>query len=130
ERVRRDPRLSSDPAAIDALVTAADAFPPGLVRVEAWALAAEAYAHRLGRPDDAAPLWRRVATDAAADPVLARAALRSLATFHLDRRDWAGAEAVIALPATDAKLASDVRRAIRRHHVRLASVATLCSALA
>ena len=129
ERVRRDPKLSSDPAAIDALLKAADAFPPGLVRVEAWTLAAEAYAHRLGRPDDAAPLWRRIATDAAADPVLARAALRSLATFYLERHDWAGAEGVAALPVTDAKLASDVRRAIRRHHVRVASIATLGSAL-
>jgi tetratricopeptide (TPR) repeat protein len=127
ERVRRDPRLASDPAAIDALVKAADGFPPGVVRVEAWALAAEAYAHRLGRPDDAASLWRRVATDPAADPVLTRAALRSLATFYIERRDWAGAEAVMALPTMDAKLASEVRRAIFRHHVRLASVTTLCS---
>ena len=43
ERVRRDPNLASDATTIDALLAASLRFPPGVVRVEAWVLVAEAY---------------------------------------------------------------------------------------
>ena len=131
ERVRRDPALASAPDAIDDLVRAAEGFPPGLVRIEVWMLAAEAYAGRLGRPGDAAPLWRRVAVDPRADRVVARAAARALVTQHLDGGDLAGAEEALRLlgPDVDPDLASDVRRAARRRAVHRASILAIAAAL-
>ena len=125
EKVRRDPSLSSDPQTIDALVRAADGFPPGLVRVETWILAAEAYANRLGRPDDALPLWRRIATDPHADKVVAAAAARALANHQLARGDYHGAESTLALEAAGGKVGSDIRRALRRHDLHRVAVLTI-----
>ncbi|MBX3193336.1 MAG: hypothetical protein KF819_40515 [Labilithrix sp.] len=127
ERVRRDPALSSDPAAIDALVSEAETFPEGRVRVEAWVLAAEAYAHRFGRPGDAMRLLRRVVVDAKADPVLARKAARDLVGLHLGAGDLAGATeaARLAGDRADPKLARDVARAARRQTLHYASICAL-----
>jgi hypothetical protein len=130
ERVRRDPVLASDESTIDELVHASQGFPPGLVRVEVWMLAAEAYDKRLGRASDAATLWRLVAADPRADSVTVQSALRSLAMYHLARGDYAGAKAVISMPranaaALDRGLERDVGRAILRHHLHDASVLAL-----
>ena len=127
ERVRRDPKLASDPRAIDELVRAAETFPPGLVRVEVWMLASEAFASRLDRPADAVPLWRRIVVDPHADKVVAAAAARSLVAHHLALGDLAAAEAAVALagPHADATLASDVGRAIRRHRLHLAALGVI-----
>jgi hypothetical protein len=127
ERIRRDPKLSSDPRAIDELVRAAETFPPGLVRVEVWMLAAEAYAGRLGRPADAVPLWRRIAADPRADRVAANGAARSLVGHHLAHGDLAGAEAAVAVLGSNADptLARDVQRATRRHLIHLGSIAVI-----
>ena len=127
ERVRRDPELSSDPSAIDDLVRAAESFPPGLVRVEVWLLAAEAYAGRLDRPGDAVPLWRRIIVDPHADEVVTRAAARSLVQHHLERGDLAAAEAALALAGSNAHptLADEVRRAARRRWVHLSAIAVV-----
>ena len=124
ERVRRDPSLSSDAAAIDDLVRAADSFRPGIVRVEAWMLAAEAYANRLGRPADAVPLWQRIARDPHADGIVAGAAARALVEHHLARGELASAEAAVELAgaSADATLTRDVRRAVRRHSIHLAAL--------
>ena len=78
ERVRRDASLASDPAAIDALARDAQGFPPGIVRVEARMLVAEAWLGRMGRPRDAMPVLRDVADDPRADPVTAGLAEREL----------------------------------------------------
>jgi hypothetical protein len=127
ERVRRDPALSSDPRAVDELVRAAETFPPGLVRVEVWTLAAEAYAHRLERPLEAEALLRRVIGDERADPILAQKAARDLVTLRLARGDLAGAEEAVRLAGTraDPQLARDVRRAGRRKSLHHASIALL-----
>jgi hypothetical protein len=127
ERVRRDPALSSDPRAVDALVREADAFPPGLVRVEVWVLAAEAFAHRFDRPRDAATLLQRVLVDPRTDPVLGQKAARDLVALELARGDLAAAEAAVHLAGTraDPRLAREVARAIRRRHMHHASLATL-----
>lgn len=127
ERVRRDPALSADARAIDELVRDAETFPPGLVRVEVWILAAEAYAQREGRPLEAEALLRRVVVDDRADPVLATKAARDLVTLRLARRDLAGAEEAVRLAGTrgDPKLAGDVRRAGRRRSLHHASIAAL-----
>jgi hypothetical protein len=129
ERIRRDPRLASDAGAIDALVEAANTFPPGLVRVEAWVLAAEAYARRLGREADALPLWQRIASDPAAGPGVVQSAVRRLATARLARGEWAEAEATTAMRGAEPKLVDDVRRGVRRHRLHLASVGVLVAVL-
>ncbi|MDP8999645.1 MAG: hypothetical protein M3O46_05985, partial [Myxococcota bacterium] len=49
ERVRRDSVIASDASAIDALAREADGFPPGIVRVEARMLVAEAWLGRMRR---------------------------------------------------------------------------------
>jgi hypothetical protein len=123
ERVRRDPALASDREAIDALVRDAEGFPPGLVRVEAWELAAEAYARRLGRPGDAVLLWRRIVSDPAADPATARLAAREAVRVLGERGDLDAAEAVARDAApVDPALSRDVARLVRRHRLHLASV--------
>ncbi len=59
ERVRRNPSLSADPGAVDALARDAEAFPPGQVRAEARVFVAEAYLGRMRRPADALPCSAR-----------------------------------------------------------------------
>ena len=131
ERVRRDPALASEPHAVDELVRAAESFSPGLVRVEVWALAAEAYAHRFGRPLEAEALLRRIVIDERADRIVAQKASRDLVTLCLARGDLAGAEAAVQLAGTraDAKLAKDVRRALRRRSLHHASIIALVAML-
>ncbi len=129
ERMRREPALSSDPHAVDEIVRASGAFPPGPVRVEVWALAAEAYAHRFGRPRDGEALLRRILEDERTERILAQKAARDLVTLCLARGDLAGAKAAVRLAGTraDPRLGSDVRRAVRRRSVHLASMGGLAS---
>jgi hypothetical protein len=63
ERVKLDPSKMSDPAAIDDLARDADAFPPGLVRVEARRFVAEAWLASPRRTSDAIRELRKVQTD-------------------------------------------------------------------
>ena len=127
ERVRRDPSLSSDPRVVADLVREAESFPAGLVRVEVWVMAAEAYAHRFGRPLDAEALLGRVLADPLADRVVAQKAARDLVVLRLGRGDLAGAEDAIrsAGVRADPSLARDVRRALRRRNMHIASIAVL-----
>src|SRR5439155_12874544 len=70
ERVRRNATLVNDAQTIDALARDAEAFPPGLVRVEARMVCAAAYLHRLARADDGIRELRRVLDDPiSADPL-------------------------------------------------------------
>jgi hypothetical protein len=122
DRVRNDPALANDPRAIDELVREADAAPPSVERADAWALAAEAYANRLGRPADAERLDRKIKDDAAADPVVRRKARSDLVALLVDRRAWTDAEEIAR---GEEKLERDVRAAWRIHRLSLGSVATL-----
>lgn len=127
ERVRREPALSSDPRAIEELVREAESFPSGLVRVEVWVLAAEAFAHRFDRPADAEALLRRVVIDPKTDPVVAQKAARDLVMLRLARRDLAGAEeaAHLAGARADATLLRDVERSIRRRSLHRVAIGAL-----
>jgi hypothetical protein len=127
ERVRRDPALASDPHAIDELVRAAESFPPGAVRVEVWVLAAEAYAHRFGRPLEAEALLRRVVVDANTDKVIGQKAARDLVALYVARGDVGGAEDAVRLAGerADPQLGRDVRRIVRRRRMHVASIAVL-----
>ena len=115
EHARRDPG-----ADVDRLAVAADAYPPGLVRAEAWVFAADTHARR-GRVAAAIPLWRKAARDPKADPVLAHAAIRSAVRAHLEAGDLA--EASVDLEwLDDAGAAKDVARAQRRRYVHYACI--------
>lgn len=118
ERVRRDPVRSSEGKAIDQLVTDANAFPPGRVRIETWMLAGQAYARRLGRPADAEVLFARVAEDPLADPE-ARGWLTALAMERgdLDAATW--------WATGNEDLEARVSRLRRRHRVHDASLLVL-----
>lgn len=127
ERLRRDPALSSDPREVEKLVNEAEGFPPGLVRIEVWVLAAEAFAHRFGRPLDAEALLLRALADPLVDPVVAQKAARDATTLQLARGDFARAHRTVQLAGTrvDARLGADVRRAERRRTLHHAAIATL-----
>ena len=131
ERVRRDAARASDAAAIDELVRRAESFPPGLVRVETWVLAAEAYAHRLGRPGDADLLLRRVVVDPHADRVVAQKAARDLVGLRFAAGDLGAAEEAVRLAGdrADPLLAGSVRRLVRRRFMHLAAIALLLGIL-
>ena len=131
ETVRRSPRLADDPVVIDALVKDAAGFPPGKVRVEARMLAAEAYAGRLGRKDDALPLLRLVMLDPNAEVLTAREAATELVAAYVARNDFAS-----ALDIADAHgnllqptAARDIRRLMRRGPLRVLAGADLAALL-
>lgn len=126
DRVRSDPALANDPRAIDELVREADAAPPSPERADAWALAAEAYAQRLGRPADAERLLRKLADDDAADPVVRRKAKSDLVALLVDRRAWDDAD---SFARGDDSLERTAGKAKRTHRLRIGSLASL-SALA
>lgn len=131
DRVRQDPRLASDPAAIDDLVRRAEAFPPGPTRTETWLFAANAYAERLDRPAAAIPLWRKVVVEPDADPVLVAIATRALVNDRLAHDDVDGAEEALALAGTRADPAARriVVRAKRRRRAHQAALGALAATL-
>lgn len=129
ERVRRDPALASDSAAIDALARDADAFPPGTVRVEARMLVAEAWLGRMRRPTEAIAELRNVADDPAADPLTASLAERELveALAASGKVGEAAAEAHAHANLLDAGYVRSVDRLVQRKWVRRAAVAVLAA---
>ncbi|HSO31339.1 MAG TPA: hypothetical protein VLT33_02450 [Labilithrix sp.] len=127
ERVRRDPALASSPQAVDELVQHAEAFPPGLVRLEVRVLAAEAYAHRFARPAEAERLLERVIGDPLADRITTQKAARDLVTLRVERGDLGAAEAAVQLAGdrADPTLGREVRRLARRRFMHLTAIALL-----
>jgi len=129
ERVRRDPALSSDPNVVDRLVIDAEAFPPGLVRIEAWVLAAEAYARRFHREDDAMKLYQRVVRDPNAPRFVTQSASRDLAMLLAARGDLNQAleETRRAGDRADPNLLEDLTRLKRRLVLERLFVVTLAT---
>ncbi len=127
ERVRRDPTLSSDPEAVATLAREADAFPPGLVRVEARLLVAEAWLGRLDRPADAERVLRLVESDPSADPLTARLAARELVDSAIARGalEAATADAEAYANRLDPRFVAHVRRLGRRRALRYAAMGEL-----
>lgn len=132
ERVRRDAALSEDPAAIDGLAKDAESFPPGLVRVEARMLVAEAWLGRMRRPDDAVGELRKVTVDPKADALTVRLAERELvdALAGAGRIDEAVAEAHAHASHLDPRFVRQVNRLLRRRAVRRASILIMAAFIA
>jgi hypothetical protein len=127
ESVRRDPRASSDPAAIESLSASADTFPPGPTRSEARMLCAEAYLSRLHRRAAGEAALRKVADDPRADGLVRREAANELVTALLADGDLAAAQstALSLGPALDAPMLARVRELVRRRRVHVASLVDL-----
>lgn len=125
EQVQHDPELSGDPGAVDALARDAEAFPPGLVRVEARMLVAEAWLGRMHRPADAIRELSLVRDDPKTDPLTSRLAERELVDAYIgeERIDEAIAEATKHSARLDPKFVRQVKRlVIRRAVQRFASI--------
>jgi hypothetical protein len=119
ESIRHDPSLSSDPATLESLAHEADGFPPGMVRVEARLLVADAWLGRLHRTADAIAILRLVTAETKIDPLTLRLAERELvdALVSEGRVDEAIAE-VTARPARfDPRFAVQVKRLRTRRNV-------------
>ncbi len=127
ETVRRDPVLSNDPAAIDALVRDAESFPPGPVRVEARLLAAEAYRGRLSRPGDQLALLWLVVRDPKADVISSREAAVAIVEteVRLGDLDAAAGAADELGPRLDASHRAMLTRLLRRRVAHAAAIALL-----
>jgi hypothetical protein len=128
ERVRADPALADDPAAIDALARDLQSFPPGPARVEARMLVAEAWLGRMHRPDDALSVLRAVTDDPEADPLTARLAEREIvdALIAEGRLDEAAAEASAHAHRLDPRVVVHTRTLVRRRSLRRVAIAELC----
>lgn len=119
ESVRHDPALSSDPATLESLAHEADGFPPGMVRVEARLLVADAWLGRLHRTDDAIAILRLVAAETKIDPLTARMAERELvdALVSEGKIDEAIAEVTARPSRFDPKFVRQVKRLRTRRTV-------------
>lgn len=129
EQVRHDPDLSSDPGAIDALAHDAEGFPPGLVRMEARMLVAEAWLGRMGRPADAIRELALVRDDRKTDPLTSRLAERELVDAYVGqgRIDEAIAEATHYSTRLDPKFVRQVKRLVIRRAVQRAAAVVLAA---
>jgi hypothetical protein len=127
ELVRRDPARANDPADIDALALAAEAFPPGTVRVEARMLVAEAWLGRMRRPRDAFAELRKVADDPQADALTASLAERELVEglAEAGRLGDAAAEAHAHEKLLDPGVVRGVDVLVRRKWLRRTALALL-----
>jgi len=129
ESVRRDPGASSDPAAIDALARDLESFPPGLVRVEARMVVADAWLGRMHRPDDAIAQLRLVVADPKTDVLTGRLAEREVVDALADegRLDEAVAEAHSHRTKLDARFVRQVEHLIVRRRIRMGSEGVLAA---
>ena len=127
ERVRRDPQRANDPATVAALARDAEGFPPGLVRVEAEMLVAEAYLGRMNRPAEGLVELRRVVADPKADVLTSRQAARELVDTMAGQGDLDGAARTAQElgKKLDPKVLASVARRLRRRVAHRVSVADL-----
>src|SRR5579884_3039525 len=128
-RVRDDPALANDPAAIEALARDADAFPPGPARVEARLLVAEAWLGRLRRPRAAIDELRKVTGDPGADPLSARLAEREIVDALVAQGgiDEAVDEARAHANRLDPRFVTQTERLVRRRALRRAAIVELAA---
>jgi hypothetical protein len=131
EKVRRDPSLMSNPAAIEELFRASQAFPPGLVRVEAWLLVADAGSRLLQRPELAIAAWGRVLDEPAAAAPEKAIALGGLVGLHLQQDDRSAALQVVRrYPDVAPNIRARVERLARRALGVRASIVVLLAVAA
>jgi hypothetical protein len=124
EHIRRDPVASRDPVALLKLAADADAFPPGLVRVEARMLVGDALVSQ-GDTARGLPLLDLVDRDPKADTILHHQAAHELVDSYLLQNDPDAAMQVATRRNEDPTLAKTVTHWIRRRQLRKVSIAVL-----
>lgn len=104
-------------------------MPPGIVRVEARMLVAEAWLGRMNRPEAAVEVLRRVVDDPETDPLTGRLAERELVTALATegRVDAAAAEARAHASWLDPRFVRQTERLVRRRAMRYAAFLVLAS---
>jgi hypothetical protein len=129
DHVRHDPALASDAAAIDSLAKDLEAFPPGLVRVEARMFVADAYLARVGRREDGVRELRSVLDDPKVDPLTARQAARELVDAIVASGDVsaAAAEATKDSARLDPRYVKSVQRLVLRRTLDRVAIAMLAA---
>jgi hypothetical protein len=125
QRVRRDPTLSNDPAAIDALARDVEAFPAGRVRAEARMFVAEAWLTRSDKRDEAVAEFQRVADDPTSDSMDAAFASRHLVESLLSEGRIDDAANEVRAHHFDPKIVGEVARRVRRQTLRRVAIAEL-----
>jgi hypothetical protein len=127
EQVRQDPRLASDPAAIEALARDAEAFPAGPAQIDARMLVGLAWLQRLHRPDDGIEELRKVVGDPFADPITTRFAEAQIVDALVAGGDVDAAIAEVHAHADrlDPRFLAQVDRLARRRGVRRAAAALI-----
>jgi hypothetical protein len=127
ERIRNDPALSNDPAAIEALARQAESSPADKVRGEARMLVAEAWLRRMNRPEDAIGELRTVADDPTSDALTAQLAARELVNALVASGELAKAqsEAVARADRLDSRFVAQIGRLGRRRILRAAALLEL-----
>jgi tetratricopeptide (TPR) repeat protein len=129
-RVRRDPALVDEPAALEGLASEAEDFPPGRVRAEARMFVAEAWLARTNKRDAAIALLRAVADDPSSDSMdAALARRRFVQVLVADGRLDAAADEV-RTHRVEPPLAADVRRLLRRRMLQRLALAGLLGLVA
>jgi hypothetical protein len=124
EHLRRDHVAARDNDALAKLAADADAFPPGLVRVEARMLAGDAFLSQGDRAHGLA-LLNLVDQDPKADPILHHQAAHELVDAYLSRNNPEAAMAVATRPNEDPLLLKTVKTWLRRRQLHCASITVL-----
>ncbi len=137
ERLRRDPTLNRDLKSVAAFYREAEKFPPGLVRGEAFLLAADAFKDRFGNVDEALHFYRRVVEGHDVGPEDAWRARHELVVLLAKRGDIAGAWAATqdavetdaranpARAAPEPELVTLIRRYERRANMHSACICAI-----
>jgi hypothetical protein len=126
ESIRHDPAKADDPATLEALARDADGFPPGMVRVEARMLVADAWLRR-GRTTDAIALLRLVTGETKIAPLTQRLAEKELVDVLVaqGRLDEAIAEVTARPSRFDPRFVKQVKRLLVRRVVSYAATGIL-----
>jgi hypothetical protein len=116
ERIRGDPAAASDPKEIDELAHHIEKLQPGMLRVEARMLIAEAWLRRMHRPGEAVDMLRNVVTDPSADSLTSAVAEHEIveALVNGGKLAEAAAEAHAKAGLLDATFVRRVGRLVRR----------------
>ena len=128
EAVRRDPGKNRDAAEIARLHEEARSFPDGKVRSEALLVVAQAYAHALGRPDEAIGALEAILGDRFAERSTRALAMAEVVALYKAKGDLAGATAAVGRdPGLLPSLTREVRGLVRREQIAFGCAGVLAA---
>ena len=125
QRVKRDPALANDPAAIEALASDAETFPRGMVRGEARMLVAETWLRQMNRSKDAVDELRKVLDDPNADRRTAVFAERDLVDVWLAGGKLDDAASEVQRHPFDPQLATEIQRLVHNRTLQRCGIVAI-----